>query len=134
MKTKILLVAGILWGLVSGGVAFATPIEFDVYAVDDSTDELLRINPISGESSVIGSVGFSSVRGLAYNWATGILYGADSATNQLIKIDRVTGTGTAIGSRQGKCGEIVSYGSIGLTNFANIEYISNFANHICLAR
>lgn len=39
-----------------------------VYAIDNFTDELIRINRFSGEATVIGATGYSDVEGLA--WST----------------------------------------------------------------
>jgi uncharacterized protein YjiK len=59
--------------------------------------EKFGLNPLTGERTVIGPIGFGSVSGLAYNPQTDALFSVDNATGQLIKINRQTGAGSAIG-------------------------------------
>ncbi len=73
---------------------------------DRETTQLVTINPDTGESTVVGDIGFYVV-GLAYNPQNDTLYA--SAAKQLIAIDRATGRGkAAIKVSRGKrnCGEI----------------------------
>ncbi|MBC7386555.1 MAG: hypothetical protein H7301_10410 [Cryobacterium sp.] len=54
-------------------------------------DDLVRINPTTGKTDRIGSIGFSAVYGLGY--ANGKLYGFTEA-GQVIQIDIASGRGT----------------------------------------
>ena len=68
-----------------------------LYGVDNSTDQLITINTTTGAATVVGSLGFSIVRGLAFDPNTSTLYGVDALADQLITINTTTGAGTAVG-------------------------------------
>lgn len=63
--------------------------------VAGASDNLVQINPSTGHTVVVGSVGFKDVAGLAY--ADGKLYGFN-LSGTLIEINPATGRGTAIGA------------------------------------
>lgn len=84
---------------------------FTLYGVDDTNDRLVTLtifppgSPEGGpfglvEVIPIGPIGFTSVRGLAYDARSDKLYAVDHSTpaGQLLTIDRSTGRGTAVGS------------------------------------
>lgn len=51
----------------------------------------------SGSLITVGSIGFSDVRGLAYDATSETLFGVSRASNRLIIVDIGTGVGTAVG-------------------------------------
>ena len=72
------------------------------FAGQDGLADLLRIDPITGTSSVIGPIGFERVSGMDFDRETGILYATGERndgtnTNVLIAIDPATGAGNEIG-------------------------------------
>ena len=73
------------------------PVTNTVYGSDVVNDNLVTLDPLTGQASVIGPLGFGDVQGLAFDPSTGKLYGVDDATDNLIQIDTTTGAGTAIG-------------------------------------
>jgi hypothetical protein len=60
-------------------------------------DDLIVIDRTTGAATMIGSLGFFSVRALAYDSSSDTLYGADTLTDQLITVDRDTGAAAAVG-------------------------------------
>jgi len=63
-----------------------------------STEEaLLTIDKDSGTGTLVGLLGFGSMRGLAYDSLAGVLYGVDDDVDQLVQINPETGVGTTIG-------------------------------------
>lgn len=88
-RTKLL---AFTLALFSSSVAHA-----GLVAADSNTDELISVNSTTGAGTAIGSLGFQSVIGLAYDTSTNTLYGVDSSSDQLITIDPSTGVGTAVG-------------------------------------
>jgi len=81
-----------VWGLACNDATGA------LYGVEgDTPSYLLSIDRKTGQATVIGSIGFNSVRGLAYNKQGGFLYGV-TYLNQLVRIDPSTGQGTLIGN------------------------------------
>jgi uncharacterized protein (TIGR03437 family) len=58
-----------------------------------SSDQLFSVSPTTGQGSIIGSIGFDNVYGLAY--FNGTLYGF-TAGGQVITIDTTTGAGTFV--------------------------------------
>ncbi len=82
----------------------------ELYGVDHKhgspTMQLIKIDPATGEATVIGDTGFAVV-GLAYNPHRDALYA--SAAKQLIAIDTKRGTGTpvvTVANRDYNCGEV----------------------------
>jgi hypothetical protein len=75
--------AGTLFGTATGGGA---------------TNPLVRINPTTGQATVVGDIGFAAVYGLAFG-PDGTLYGAangETSPSLLITINTTTGVGTAV--------------------------------------
>lgn len=72
-----------------------------LYAVDYNSDQLLTIDPATGDSSALGGWGslsaFPSIYAMAYDPIDETMYAVDSANDQLLSIDLATGAGTAIG-------------------------------------
>jgi len=68
-----------------------------LYAVENSGNTLLEINPFNAAVRVVGAVGFGPVEGLAFDPATGVLYAADTGTDQLLVLNLDNGAGTAVG-------------------------------------
>ncbi|MEM9366628.1 MAG: PEP-CTERM sorting domain-containing protein [Planctomycetota bacterium] len=66
-------------------------------SLNSSPDVLFTIDTATGAGTAVGSLGFTGVRGLAFD-GSGNLFGSDLETDQLISIDTTTGLGTAIGS------------------------------------
>ena len=82
----------------------------ELYGLDhkdgSQTMQLIKIDPATGESTVIGDIGFFVV-GLAYNRDRQTLYA--SAAKQLIAIDIKTGAGTpvvTVANQDYNCGEV----------------------------
>jgi hypothetical protein len=73
-------------GLASGGV--------------DSPSSLYTINPATGESTLVGPIGFSGVNSIDFNPDTGVLYGIANVSrgenSVLITINTQTGLGTLV--------------------------------------
>ena len=97
-------------GAIATEVVDLTFVGSKLYGLDQTkpgqTTLFLEINPITGEPSVIGDVGFVVI-GLAYNRQRNTLYA--STAKQLIAINPETGTGTpavTIKAREHNCGEI----------------------------
>lgn len=87
----------------------------ELYGLDHKdgspTMQLIKIDPASGEATVIGDTGFAVV-GLAYNRHRDTLYA--SAAKQLIAIDIKTGVGTpvvTVANRDYNCGEVAFDGN-----------------------
>jgi len=73
-----------------------------VFAGPDGLSDLIQIDPVTGEPSVVGSIGFERVSGMDYDRETGVLYATGerpggSNTSVLIAIDPATGAGNEIG-------------------------------------
>ncbi len=90
-----------------GGVG---PTDFDLYAINTNTDELVKliVPPSPGqeggtgevgvvEQVVIGPTGFDGLSGLAYDSRTDRLLSVDNITDQLVSLDRTDGSATVIG-------------------------------------
>ena len=65
-------------------------------AFSEDIDQLVIVDPETGELTFVGPFGFDDVSGLAFA-LDGTLYGHDDTTCQLITIDADTGEGSAIG-------------------------------------
>lgn len=92
--------------------ALAGPIGYTAW--DESNDnKLVRMDLATGIGTVVGSIGFSDIDGLAFN-AAGQLYGVNDDTNQLVRIDTGTGAGTAVGTGFGS-----GYNDMGLAFSTN---------------
>jgi len=94
---KLLLYSWLLLLILFAKEVSAQNIDFTLYAIDNTTDELITLDPSTGQAVIVGQIGFSDVNGLAYDSSTDMLYGVDNATGQLIEIDTTTGQGTAVG-------------------------------------
>ena len=83
-------------GLSSSGDIVWGPLSA-IYVADPngSADQLLSVNPGTGQASVVGSIGYSGVYGLSF--AKGSLYGFTSQGHILL-IDAGTGAGTIVGT------------------------------------
>lgn len=81
--------------------------------VESDIDLLVTIDALTGDVTDIGSIGFGSVRGLAYNTKRQKLYGTENGW-QLISIDTQTGLGTAVGGP----------GSLGFSRVDGLAYDS----------
>lgn len=68
-----------------------------LYSVDQSSGDLVTIDPNTAQISVVGPTGFNFVEALTYHSPTDTLLGVDNDSDQLITIDRYTGLGAAIG-------------------------------------
>lgn len=83
-----------------------------------NTDQLVRVNPGTGSASLIGSIGFSGVFGLAYG-SDGVLYGLSDWTQQIFSIDPRTGVGALIANFGGQ-GTFGAYGAAFLGEAARL--------------
>ena len=95
MKTKILM--GVLAVLVSGSTASAGIL----YAIDDSSNSLLRIDPTTAAITAVGSTGVAAgdFGDLTYNPIDGLLYWIPGrGNNNLYTIDPNTGLATLVGA------------------------------------
>ncbi len=99
-----------LVGAITNDVYDIAFVDSQLYGLDQEkhkeTTQLVKIDPATGEATVVGDIGFYVV-GLAYNRQRDTLYA--SAAKQLIAIDLETGRGKpAIKVSRGKrgCGEI----------------------------
>ena len=72
-----------------GGVSFAgTGV---LYGLNQSSDQLMQIDPFTGAATAIGPLGFGlSASGIAYDCSTDTLYGADSS-GMVFQVDTTTG-------------------------------------------
>lgn len=78
-----------------GGGGAATASLYDrIFVVDDA--RLLELDPITGNGTEIGPIGFADVDGIAFEPATGVLYGITWGSNKIISIDIATGQGTLV--------------------------------------
>jgi len=69
-----------------------------VFGFDAEVGQLLKLDPVTGEVTPVGAVGFSGVSGLAFDpKGGGVLYAVDDETDQLLTIDTRTGAGTPVG-------------------------------------
>jgi DNA-binding beta-propeller fold protein YncE len=66
-------------------------------ASDVTNGNLLRLNPQTGASTVIGPFGLGLVSGMAYDTQRGILFGVTTSTNNLVTINPATGAATIVG-------------------------------------
>lgn len=64
-----------------------------IYGADAATNQLIRINPNTGVGTAIGSFApYTSIRGLAFDETTNVLYGTDTAgAGSLVQINTSTG-------------------------------------------
>lgn len=60
-------------------------------------DKLYSIDPVTGNATFVGVIGFDNVFALGFDQA-GALFGVSDSTDQLIGISTLTGAGTLIGS------------------------------------
>jgi DNA-binding beta-propeller fold protein YncE len=96
------------------GLAF-DPNSTTLYGSDESSNQLITIDLTTGAATVVGPLGFTNVRGLAFDpTGAGTLYGID-VTNpaRLIRIDPATGMGTEVGTLDPAGGTIFN-GVLGL--------------------
>jgi hypothetical protein len=88
---------------ISSGIPDIVGLAYDgagtLYGVTTGSSALFTIDPSVGTTSLIGSVGFSGVQGIAVHPETGQLFGISSfgTSGDLILIDTDTGAGTLIG-------------------------------------
>lgn len=79
------------------------PLYGSAYSGRAGPATLYRIDPLSGEATLIGPIGFNRVGALDFHPETGVLYGVGERANTtdtvgvLITIDPLTGLGTEIG-------------------------------------
>lgn len=76
---------------------------YAVTGAGNSTSNLFTVNPTTGAATLVGSVGFSHVTGLAYDPTTSTMYGHisdmfNSGVTDLITINLTTGAGTVVGN------------------------------------
>jgi hypothetical protein len=95
-------------GEVRGPVSFSSvaslafdPVRNKLIGIDRQSQVFMTIDPVSGLSTPIGSVGFDVI-GMDFDPISGKLFGAaliqnGSVVDELISIDPLTGAGTAIG-------------------------------------
>lgn len=75
-----------------------------LFGIDNSTNNLIRINTLTALPTVIGSLGvtLTSYQGMDFNPATGILYlSANAPSPQLRTVDTTTGSSSLVGSITG---------------------------------
>ncbi len=86
------------------GISNVSGLAFDrnsntLYGVATFLDQLLSINTITGDATVIGHLGGGhNAHELAFDSNTNTLYGVGSTNSQLLKINTSTGAATVIGS------------------------------------
>jgi len=69
---------------------------YGVVSVSSAVDELVTIDPVSGDVSPVGTLGFNIVAGLTFA-PDGTLYGFDNDQDVLIAIDLNSGKGVIVG-------------------------------------
>jgi len=70
-----------------------------IYGVDLETDQLVTIDEITGETSVIGALGGDyTIAGLTYDISRDVLYAIDASTDSLLEVNRYTGAASVVGS------------------------------------
>ena len=67
-------------------------------ALNGPASELYRVSPLTGAATLVGSTGFQTISGLAYDPNNGILYGTSGESDSLYRIDTSTGAASLIGS------------------------------------
>lgn len=82
-----------------------------LYGVDDTTDQLIQIDPLTGVGTAIGSTGISRVSGIAID-SDGTIFASRSDTDELYTINKSTGAASLIGS-------------LGFTNVLDLAFDSN---------
>ncbi len=60
-------------------------------------DRLYRIDPVTGQTTLVGTIGYDNVYGLGFD-NNGVLFGLVPNSNALISINTGTGIGTAVGA------------------------------------
>lgn len=70
---------------------------YEIFAVENSSGNLLQIDPLTAQFSLIGPSDFIGLNGLAFDYESQSLFSVDQLTGQLIQIDVSTGKGAAIG-------------------------------------
>jgi hypothetical protein len=80
-------------GLQSDGLTAVTADGSGIYTSTASNFSLVRIDPVTGNPTVIGPIGFSVDNGL---FVQGVLYPFDFATDAIVKINLATGAGTKV--------------------------------------
>jgi len=90
----------------SGGllISLACNTSGELFATDITTDELVSINPATGEGTTIGPLGIdiSFAQSLEYDNANDILFaGAYTTAGELYTVDPTTGTATYVAEFQG---------------------------------
>ena len=55
--------------------AYAVPVLYAISGAGNATSNLYTVNTSTGAATLVGSTGFSTVTGLAFNPITGVLYG-----------------------------------------------------------
>ncbi|MGB0716714.1 MAG: hypothetical protein ACPGXK_12600, partial [Phycisphaerae bacterium] len=71
--------------------------EAKLYAIDADSHSLIKIDPFTGQGSIVGPLGIANVRALVFNPTSGQLYGTTFAPSQLVRIDMNTGSANVIG-------------------------------------
>jgi hypothetical protein len=91
-------VAGITNGAVVEALAYDTSTR-TLYGADSSNaGQLITIDSNTGQRTVVGSMNFSMVSAMAYDYFNHVLYGVSDGTDQLITINPANGQGTLVGS------------------------------------
>ncbi len=80
-----------LWFVLLGGPTDHLHAAERLFGVDSVHGRLFYFDPITGEASTIGPLGYENVRDLSYHPEFDWLLGTDTATQQLIRIDPQTG-------------------------------------------
>jgi hypothetical protein len=73
------------------------PAVFGYSVRSDFDGTFHRIDLETGDTTLVGQVGFESVTGLGFQPGTNVLFGVDDATDELLTIDLATGAGTLVG-------------------------------------
>jgi streptogramin lyase len=80
-----------------GGYASAGDLAFDKngdLVMSTTSNQLVKINPATAKTTLLGAIGFQQVLGLAEG-SDGVLYGMSDTTDQIFSIDPITGKGSS---------------------------------------
>lgn len=69
----------------------------NLFGVSDDSNELIRISTSTGNGTLVGGTGLSTVFDIASRPEDGVMFAADSVTASLYRIDTATGATTLVG-------------------------------------
>jgi len=95
-------------GFNAGGLAY-NPASNELYTFNTDTNEAVKVDAGTGNTTILGLVGYDDIAAMTYNSGTGTLYGTDSQHGHLVRINTTTGAGTTVDATGISRGNAMAY-------------------------